>query len=110
MANYSGFSETFRGYKAWARRRGLPFQLSSADASVLFAADCAYCGAPPSNEMHRGRKTAFRYSGIDRRDNALGYVPGNVVSCCKTCNVAKQGMSLQDFQSWIRRAYARLPT
>lgn len=27
--------------------------------------------------------------GLDRLDNAKGYEPGNVVSCCSECNIAR---------------------
>ena len=40
-------------------------------------------------------------SRIDRIDNTKGYIPGNVRSCCKHCNLAKHTMSEEEFNSWI---------
>jgi len=38
-----------------------------------------------------------RTVGLDRMDNALGYVTGNIVSSCKYCNVAKSDLSAAQF-------------
>lgn len=108
MPTPGGFSETYRGYGKWARRRMLPFTLSRTEALAIFESDCAYCGSPPSNEMRRGRPSAFKYNGIDRIDNALGYVPGNVTACCRICNWAKQKMTLEEFYDWVTRVYTKL--
>ena len=34
---------------------------------------------------------------------AAGYVPGNVVSCCRFCSFAKSDRSTEDFLLWVRR-------
>ena len=38
-----------------------------------------------------------RPNGIDRVDNKKCYVSGNVVSCCKFCNYAKNMNILEEF-------------
>ncbi len=58
----------------------------------LFAKDCFYCG----HHSHEGYT-----NGIDRVDNAKGYVPGNCVACCGTCNKAKYAL---DGRTFIERA------
>lgn len=40
-------------------------------------------------------------NGIDRVNNDLGYINNNVVSCCKTCNLAKSSLTLIEFKNWI---------
>lgn len=45
----------------------------------------------------------FVYNGIDRMDNSLGYISGNVVTCCQICNRAKGAMLLEDFMLWIKQ-------
>jgi hypothetical protein len=42
-------------------------------------------------------------NGIDRIDSKLGYVEGNVVSCCKICNSAKGDLTLAEFENWINK-------
>ena len=44
------------------------------------------------------------YNGIDRKDNALGYVEGNVVSCCKFCQYAKRDLPYEEFVAHLARA------
>lgn len=43
------------------------------------------------------------YNGIDRKNNTLGYLPDNVVPCCKTCNWAKGKKSYEEFMEYLRR-------
>lgn len=53
--------------------------------------------------VRRIRRHAFVYNGIDRVNNAKGYVTGNVVSCCKNCNLMKKNMSADAFIAHVRR-------
>jgi hypothetical protein len=87
-----------------ARDRGLAWELSGEEFDRLTAQDCAYCGCPPSTVNRTGRSSGeFVYNGLDRVDNTLGYVPGNVVACCPTCNYAKKDMPYEQFMAWIAR-------
>lgn len=61
---------------SWARRRGLEADISWESFSELRSKPCAYCGGPlPVDGL-----------GLDRLDNAKGYVEGNVAPCCTECN------------------------
>lgn len=73
---------------------------------------CVYCGLDHSNiandRSSNGNKTSgtsIMFNGIDRVNNELGYIDGNVVSCCKYCNTAKNTMSRVDFLAYIKRVY-----
>ena len=37
-----------------------------------------------------------------------GYVAGNVVPCCKKCNMSKSDMNQQDFYNYINKVYKSL--
>jgi hypothetical protein len=87
--------------KDGAKTRNLAWELTDDYALELVFKNCEYCGRPPSNKI-RGR---MQYNGIDRVDSKRGYVAGNVVSCCKTCNLAKRTMSLGDFMEWVEQVY-----
>ncbi len=55
---------------------------------------CTYCGSVPSQKIRWHNKKqkvekSLHYTGIDRKNNAKGYVNGNVVSCCGVCNSIK---------------------
>lgn len=59
-----------------AKTRGLTFELSFEQFSALVNSNCFYCGRAPRN-------------GVDRVDNAKGYLPNNCVPSCHSCNVRK---------------------
>lgn len=94
-------------YRAAAQRRGMEFDLTDPHMSALFAASCYYCGVLPGTVTNKpGANGQFTYNGIDRYDNALGYVASNVVTCCKECNWAKGARSGDEFLAWLRRVAA----
>jgi hypothetical protein len=103
-------NDLLRSYKYHAQRRGYTWELTKEEFDKLVSADCHYCGLPPStiHKTGRGRKFPheFIHNGIDRMDNTLGYIPGNVISCCGTCNLAKGRMPLDEFFTWITRLTA----
>lgn len=95
-------------YRRAAAKRGHEWALDYERFVALVSADCDYCGASPA-QVSRAKPTfngAFVYSGIDRQNNALGYVDGNVVSCCGTCNFAKRGLGVAEFLAHVRRICA----
>jgi 5-methylcytosine-specific restriction endonuclease McrA len=95
-------------YQSNARRRGRAWEISDQLFDELTAANCAYCGAPPSNVTRdRNGDGSFTYNGLDRVDSEGGYTPDNVVPACVTCNRAKTDMSVEEFDAWLTRAYER---
>lgn len=96
----------FTRYKSNAKDRNLDFKLSREYFLSLILQPCYYCGSPPSNRQTvEWNKDIFLYSGLDRTDNRKGYIEGNVVSCCITCNRAKQTLSQDTFLSWVKNVY-----
>lgn len=101
------FRNLFFGYKKDARRRNLAFELSETEFRKMTKENCYYCGRLP-NQQFKGKKTTIHpyiYNGIDRVDNSVGYIPVNVVACCKICNVAKHSMAKEEFLNWIEQVY-----
>ena len=45
-------------------------------------------------------------NGIDRMDNAVGYLPANVVPCCKDCNFMKKALDAHTFVERCRQVSA----
>lgn len=105
MEYTGGFRRALKGYRDWARRRGDVWALTDGEVRELFSQACRYCEAPPANRMRRGKPSEFLYQGMDRVEPKLGYVAGNVVPCCKTCNWAKQLMGLEEFRAWVARVH-----
>lgn len=74
---------TFGKYKYTATKRGYEFALGKCDFARLVDEPCHYCWTA------RG--------GIDRVDNAVGYLLPNCVPCCGTCNAMKNASTKEDF-------------
>lgn len=100
----AGLNRAIANIQSNARRRGYEWELSRVETEALVAGNCYYCGGTP-NQRSRARNGDYRYNGIDRVDNATGYVSSNVVACCFTCNSAKASMSKAEFLQWVERVY-----
>lgn len=85
-------------YRSNAKIRGRSFDLDRVLFEDLVTDNCFYCGAAPAP-----------HNGIDRVNNGDGYRFGNVVTCCRVCNLAKRAMSVDEFTAWATRISARLP-
>ena len=105
----SVFKKVATDYKHKAKKRGIEWNLSQDQVFKLIDRNCHYCGIEPSNTstIHKQSKKA-KYSGIDRINNNIGYVEGNVVPCCAQCNYAKMGMSDIEFKNWIEAVYRHM--
>ncbi len=75
---------------------------------------CNYCGLEHSREVkdYKGGKESglltnetLLINGIDRIDSNIGCTKDNCVSCCTTCNIAKNAMSKDVFLAWIKLVY-----
>lgn len=75
----------YRDYKNGANCRGHEFKLTIEDFEKLWNKNCYYCG-----DLIDG-------IGIDRVDNNVGYLVGNVVPCCPVCNKMKLTLRSSDF-------------
>jgi hypothetical protein len=103
----AAFNAVYAKYKQSATRRALAFDLTKEEVRRLCLGDCSYCGALPNNvETDYGRRNGkFVYNGIDRENNDVGYVVGNCVSCCWTCNFMKRTMGKIAFLNHISAIY-----
>lgn len=72
-------SQRYSFSKSHALRSGRIWNIALSDFVELISKRCHYCdgGLPESG------------SGLDRMDNSKGYIIGNVVPCCRGCNVMK---------------------
>lgn len=76
--------------------------------SAIVKLPCKYCLRTKSKQVkdHSSRKGlvsdfVLEINGIDRIDPSLGYIVGNIQSCCFVCNRAKGDMSNGEFLEWI---------
>lgn len=89
--------------------RKLSFTLSLAQFAEHTGLPCHYCGCPATLSKIRKLSGLLR-SGLDRVNNKIGYVLGNVVSCCATCNRFKGQLSPAEFLAWVHRVYEKTAT
>jgi hypothetical protein len=107
VAHGRGLSDVIARYRSHAKAAGRAWRLTREQADVLYKTACFYCGASPSNG---NRKTnPYPHNGIDRVENRKGYVLGNVVACCKDCNLAKRDLSASAFIALAHRVAAMHP-
>jgi hypothetical protein len=116
----ASFRAKAANYKSTAKQRGIEWSLNMEEATHLLSGNCFYCGSEPSNTynlVQRNRAYTGKivyvtnysseynilYNGIDRTDNEKGYVIGNVVTCCQTCNFAKRDLPYEKFINWINQ-------
>lgn len=96
-------------YRTRAKNKDLEFLLSKEDFFRLIENNCYYCNSKPSQIISCGtKKDILVYNGIDRQDNAVGYIKENCVSCCKYCNTAKNDRQLNEFQLWAKNLYENM--
>lgn len=94
-------------YKSSAKQRNIEWDISKEDFFSKISLPCIYCDnketsfftAPKSSPWSK----SFKFTGLDRIDNSLGYTVKNVQPCCKWCNYAKSDRSEIDFENWILR-------
>jgi 5-methylcytosine-specific restriction endonuclease McrA len=111
VSDKSSFNHLYNEYKRNAIKYGRVFKLTEEEFKILTSNNCHYCGIPPSKEIiSNGSKIfkggGYKYNGIDRFNNELGYELDNSVTCCWKCNNAKKDMHISDFKDWIKQIHS----
>lgn len=94
-----------RSYLASARSKSNEFRLSDDQFRTLIKENCHYCGQVPSGVISNEGREDYLYNGIDRKDNDIGYVDGNVVPCCRYCNYLKSARHYKEFLDIVEKIY-----
>jgi len=68
--------------KARCKIRNIDCTISYEQYLDCIAKPCFYCNFKLGKKVMAG-------SGLDRIDSSLGYIDGNIVSCCRICNCIK---------------------
>lgn len=86
--------------------------ITLAEFEKLSFEKCFYCGCEPSQKISdrsfRPTSKSLEYifvNGIDRINSNIGYIQGNVRSCCSHCNTAKNSLSENEFKNLINNIY-----
>ena len=100
----AAFNAVLYQMKRRAIKRGIEWGMTTEQVQRLTKQNCFYCGHPPSHsKKHPNYNGEYVYNGLDRVDNNKGYMPGNVVPCCRVCNRMKGTMGVEDFVDHIER-------
>jgi hypothetical protein len=86
-------SGKFNQYKSTAKRRSIDFNLTFEEFCTFWQKSCVYCGSE------------IETIGLDRKDNNIGYIMGNVVPCCEICNIMKRNHTHTEFLNHIEKIY-----
>ena len=98
----------YKSYQRSAKKRGIEFKLTQDEFKVCIDKNCDYCGEKPSNTIKDHEKRlngAYKFNGIDRVNNNVGYISKNIVACCKKCNYAIHKMTKDEFIKHIIKIY-----
>ena len=100
----AAFNSLYYQYKRSANKRGYVFELTVEDFRDLTTQPCYYCGIEP-HRTFKNHRSEYKYNGIDRLDNTVGYVRHNCRTACFTCNQAKHSMTTEEFEAWLERIF-----
>lgn len=108
LKDHIGERYVFRRIKWDAKKAGRSFNISFDWFVKQVHEPCHYCNRTNINSVTVPSKIPgevllanFRYNGLDRVDNAVGYEEDNCVPCCVVCNRAKNSMPYEDFIEYI---------
>ena len=87
-------------YKYNAAKRGYKFELTIEEFEKFTNEKCHYCGGYSSDYINNSRG-----NGIDRKNNNIGYIKENCVSCCYRCNFFKNKIGYKEFIEHINKIY-----
>ena len=95
-------------YKSNAKKRGISFDLTYNQFENLVDSECYFCGDTAGNTLRKRGYNDYSYTGIDRIDNSVGYLPSNCIPCCSWCNRAKNNSTLENFLNKCKKITSRI--
>lgn len=109
---YEDISKSFFSrIKASAEQRNHKFELTIEDLWDIYLSQdkkCALTGSVLEMPIHirdLRNKSDQRLASLDRIDNELGYIKGNVRWICKRLNYMKHVLSEEEFLGWVKEIY-----
>lgn len=109
----AALTKLYGEYRAAARGRKLEFRISIEEFGQIVQKACYFCNRPPRDfnpyinsdgtyndkrlRLSTVTRSYIKASGIDRLDNARGYLLDNCVACCAKCNHSKRNYTAEEF-------------
>lgn len=98
------FSKYYSSLKANAKSRSIEVEISLDEFVKIASNNCYWCDLPPQPKNgFKEWQDSVMISGIDRKDNSIGYTVQNSVPCCYDCNRAKSDLPIDLWMYWIAR-------
>ena len=105
----AAFNECFLSYERCAKKRGYSFELTKEQFKQIIIQPCIYCGSSLTQEKRaKGNNGTFKYTGIDRYNNNIGYTFKNSVPCCSKCNRIKTDMDIEELEKHLKLIISRI--
>lgn len=101
----TALKRSYQRYQLGALARGYAFTITFDFFSRIVLENCHYCNTPPTSTLGESpwiRKRKYLINGIDRKDPKVGYLLGNCLPCCPTCNFAKHKLGYDQFLSLVQ--------
>ena len=86
----------FHNLKKSAKNRDYILEVDKSVVAEYIFNNCFYCDSPPILTSY-GKSRNIKNNTIDRIDNNIGYVVGNLRTLCEICNDFKNDLSEFDF-------------
>jgi len=103
----AAWASALRSYKKTARKRGHSWTLTDDQAKRLMTSACWYANPHETCSVNSAqasqRLDTVTLNGIDRVNNDVGYVPDNVVPCCKKHNRDKSSLTKEQIYRFSYR-------
>ena len=97
---HCGVKRKYHVLKTCASRRNISVSITIEQyENIIKSRVCYYCDVDISN---------MSGSGLDRKDNNVGYTIDNVVQCCKTCNTIKMNHTVEELKKRLLKMYYKL--
>ncbi len=98
--SFAAFNALIVSYKNGAKKRNLLWNITQGQFRYLIEQSCRYCGSYREGVARNGNSSIYKFTGIDRVDNSIGYVFENLVACCRRCNNVKRAATLEQIESF----------
>ncbi len=96
----------YKTYRTSASTRDLSFDLPFEIFTYITSDNCFYCNKVPSKICKNG----YKYNGVDRIKNDIGYEFQNVITCCTICNKMKSDKTYEEFLEHIYKVFNHYST
>lgn len=93
-SSYARLIRMVQEAKSRAKKRSIPFEVSASD--IKWNDTCPVLGIPITIERNKGRGGDYNSPSLDRIENDLGYVRGNVRVISNRANKLKNNMTKEE--------------